>query len=311
MASIENQRIQPNGKTLSLIAGTTICQAKCPFCISKTTPFQGMGPKLEPINSEKLEKACQLAGKFGIRNAMITGKGEPTLYPEHIEKYLRTVGKYPFGSIELQTNSISFGTHPEKYDSLLKKWREMGLALIAISIVHYEYEKNKQIYTANKDYIDLPTIIGKLHDIGYQVRLSCTLIKDYIDNVAQMRKMIAFVREHEVEQLTLRRMEAVERSQNSDVSAWTKPRIVSQEVMDEMLADLDKHGTRMAEFFYGAALYKYGEDKQNVCLTTGISDNKEKEGDIRQLIFFPSGKLITDWRYSSEAENQPVNGVKI
>ncbi len=307
------KRLQPNGKTLSLIAGTTVCQAKCPFCISKTTPFQGMGPKPEPINIERLEKACQYAGKFDIRNAMITSKGEPALYPEHIETYLKMAQKYPFDSVELQTNGLLFGTHPKKYDEILLDWKGLGLGLIAISVVHYEYDKNKQIYTPKQDYIDLPAVINKLHKIGYQVRLSCTLMNGYIDSVPQMLKMIDFAQKNWVEQLTLRRMEAVEKSENEQISAWTRPRIVTREIMTQLRAHLNEHSSKIADFFYGATLYAYGKNKQDVCLTTGLTEKKEGGNEVRQLIFFPSGKIITDWRYDTEAEDPlaKINGVKI
>jgi molybdenum cofactor biosynthesis enzyme MoaA len=303
---------KPNGKTLSLIAGTTVCQAKCPFCISKATPFQGMGPRLEKIDRERLEKACSLAKEFGIENAMITGKGEPALYPEHIEEYLGIVGKYGFDSVEMQTNALALGNNPKKYDPLLRKWRDMGLKLIAISVVHYERDRNGQIYTANQGYIDLPAVIEKLHKLEYKVRLSCTLIKGYVDSVEEMKKMVLFAHENGVEQLTLRRMEAVENS-NCMIYAWTKPRVVDKGVVEEIHDELEKNGRKISEFFYGAGLYEYGETRQNVCLTTGLTDKKEGGDGIRQLIFFPSGKIITDWRYDAETEGQPIeiNGVKI
>ena len=272
-----------------------------------------MGLKPEPINTERLEKACQYADKFDIRNTMITSKGEPTLYPEHIGAHLKVVQKYPFDSVELQTNGLIFGTRPKKYDAILQEWKGLGLGLIAISVVHYEYDKNKQIYTPKRNYIDLPAVIDKLHKIGYQVRLSCTLINGYIDGLPQMLKMISFAQENGVEQLTLRRMEAVKKSENEQISAWTRPRIVPQEVMTQLREHLEQQSLKIADFFYGASLYAYGKQRQDVCLTTGITDKKEGGEEIRQLIFFPSGKIITDWRYDTEAEGPlaKINGVKI
>lgn len=313
----KEQGALPNGKTLSLIAGTTVCQAKCPFCISKATPFQGMGQTLEPINIERLEKACALAKSLDIRNVMITGKGEPVLYPEHIDAYLEVLGKHHFGSVELQTNGLAFGNNPEKYDPLLKRWREKGLDLIAISVVHYKKEKNREIYTANQDYMDLPEVIARLHAFGYKVRLSCTLLKGYIDSVEEMKKMIGFVHDNGVEQLTMRRVEAVENNDNIAVYTWTKPRVIETDMVEAMRAELDRHGRKISKFFYNGALYEYGDSKQNVCFTvcftTGLTNKSEGGNEIRHLIYFPSGKIITDWRYDTAAEGQPaeINGVKI
>jgi molybdenum cofactor biosynthesis enzyme MoaA len=301
----------PNGKTLSLIAGTTVCNARCDFCISKTTPFQGMGPKLDQINRERLEHACGLAKKLGIQTVLITSKGEPTIYPEHISTYLLHVQKHKFSSVELQTNAILFGTKAEQYDKLLAQWHADGLGLIAISIVHYEGEKNRSIYTKINPYMDLPAIIAKLHGFGYKVRLSCTLVRGYVDSIDEARRMIQFAIQNKVEQLTLRRMEAVDVSENEDVSSWTRSHMLAPETLAALRSHLDENGKLVGEFFYGARLYEYGESSQNVCLTTGLTD-KILTDDVRQLIFFPSGRIITDWRYDSgkEGELVQISGIK-
>lgn len=294
-----------SGRTLGLIAGTTVCNARCPFCISKTTPFQGMTPKLEAINLPRLEHACTLAKKNRIDTVLITGKGEPTLYPEHVTQYLECVQKHRFSRVELQTNAILFGAKPEKYGPILKLWKEKGLDLIAISVVHYDSEKNRSVYTHEKPYIDLPAVIEKLHSFGYRVRLSCTLVKGYIDSVEEMKRMVEFAAKNRVEQLTLRRMEAVEHSENPEISAWTRGRIVAKEAMDQFKQHLKKAGRLVDSFFYGASVFEYGPARQNVCLTTGLTD-KILTDEIRQLIFFPSGRIITDWRYDSSKEGDVV-----
>ena len=304
MAASEKEK--QNGKTLSLIAGTTICNAHCPFCISKMTPFQGMTPKLEKINEEKLDSAFLLAKKAGLGTVLITSKGEPTLYPEHISTYLAYAKKHEFSRVELQTNAILFGTHPEKYDALLAQWKEQGLNLVAISIVHYLPEKNQAVYTRDKPYFDLPSVISHLHSEGFKVRLACVLLKGYVDNVAEMKKMMEFAAKHKVDQLTLRRMEAVDDSEDPLMAAWTRHRVLPKETMDEFAGELSKNGKQIGGFFYGAKLYEYGKGKQNVCLTTGLTDKVITEGEIRQLIYFPSGRIITDWRYDTAKGEQEL-----
>ncbi len=299
----------PNGKTLSLIAGTTICNARCPFCISKTTPFVGMTPIAEKINKDMLINVCNKAQELKISTVLITGKGEPTIQHEHVSQYLKLIRQFGFSHIELQTNAILFGTKAEKYDDILRQWKMLGLETVAISVVHYDRAKNAEVYTPGRDYFDLDGVIGKLHSFGFKVRLSCTMLKGYIDRVSHAKEMIDFAMHHDVEQLTLRRMEAVENSENPAVSEWTTKRIVGQDVASKIRKFLQDGGQLVATFFYGAEVFEFGLSRQNVCLTNGLTDNDQRS-DIRQLIFFPSGKVITDWRYdTSDAKEVDVIGL--
>ena len=299
------------GKTLSLIAGTTACNAKCAFCISKTTPFQDMTPKFELINVPRLQRACELAKEAGISVVMITGKGEPTMYADHdgahIPQYLEVLRRFGFDRIELQTNALLFGQRPEKYDAFLKLWRNLGLSLIAISIVHYDPKRNAVQYTPDHDYVDLPAVLRKLHDFGYKTRLSCTLVKGYIDSIEEMQKMIHFAIENGVDQLTLRKLAAVDVSEDKDISMWTREHMLSEEVISAIQHHLGSEGRLVERFFYGASLYEYGPTRQNVCLTNGLTE-ENRTGEIRQLIFFPGqeGRIITDWRYDQTVDDNPL-----
>jgi hypothetical protein len=87
---------------------------------------------------------------------------------------------------------------------------------------------------------------------------------------------------------------------------WAKERVLDRKVVNGMRNELGKNGKKVSDFFYGASLYEYGDMKQNVCLTTGLTKKEEGGDKIRQLIFFPSGKLITDWRYDTEAEGKQM-----
>src|SRR5204862_303616 len=136
--------------------------------------------------------------------------------------YLQAIKPYHFDSVEIQTNALLFATKPEKYDLLLAKWREAGLGTIAISIGHYEREKNHSIYTKTYPYTDLPATIDTLHGLGYKLRLSCAMMGRYIDTPEKVQSMVDFVLANKVEQLTLRQLSAVEDSQNPDVTNWTR-----------------------------------------------------------------------------------------
>ena len=78
-------------QSLSVVAGTKACDASCPFCISKMTGFSEL-PKEGQLNVTNFKKAIQLARIGGCETLLVTGKGEPTLYPKQITELLQYSG---------------------------------------------------------------------------------------------------------------------------------------------------------------------------------------------------------------------------
>ena len=136
-----------NIESFSVICGTAACNADCPFCISKMTGISALGLKPQPINWRNFDKACLIAKEGGVRSVIITGKGEPTLFPDHVTDYLKHLEPYRFPLIDLQTNGVRIAKYPEKYLPFLKDWYEHGLAFVAISVVSYLAEENRKVYT--------------------------------------------------------------------------------------------------------------------------------------------------------------------
>jgi len=279
-------------QTLSIIAGGSTCNARCPFCISQMT---GKNIKVEPLNIRNFNKACRLAQINDVTNVIITGKGEPTLYPGQITDYLKALKKYNFPVIELQTNAILFDKQQEKYVAYLKEWYRLGLTFIAVSIVHYNSEKNRKNYIPyEKSYPDLDKLVSLFHSYGYSVRLTCTLVKGYIDSAAEAKEMIKLAKTWRVEQLTLRKVAAPRISQNATVSRWTKAHEPTQKDLDNIEEYIVKNGNKIASFDYGGAIYDV--EGQNVCFTNALTLDKNTE-NFRQAIYFPDGHLRFDWQY--------------
>ena len=279
-------------QTLSIISGGAACNAHCPFCISQMT---GKNVQVTPINQINFNKACRLAQINAVTNVIITGKGEPLLYPAQITDYLKALQKFDFPVIELQTNAIVLGQNPKKYDPFLQEWRQLGLTFIAISIVHYSPEKNRQNYLPDeKTYPDLAALIVHLHSFGFSVRLTCTLVKGYVDNAAEAKKMIDKARLWGADQLTLRKVAAPKNSANATVYSWTKAHELSQSDLDAIENYLVQKGTKIATFDYGGAIYDV--QNQNVCFTNALTLNQNSE-NVRQAIYFPDGHLRFDWQY--------------
>ncbi|MBI4016832.1 MAG: radical SAM protein [Candidatus Aenigmarchaeota archaeon] len=281
-------------QTFSIVAGSSACNARCPFCISKMTPLNGITPKLPDINLRNFRKAALLAKQLGAYTAMITGKGEPTMYPDQISSYLGALEEFEFPLVELQTNGILLYEQKEKYQEYLKKWFDSGLTTIAVSIVHYDAEKNRENYLPyKKQYIDLPELIRSLHSIGYCVRLACILADGYIDDVNKLEHLIAFAKQHKVEQLTLRPVNRPEQSKDVAAADWFEHHFLKPEQKKQFEQFFSQKGHPLMRFEYGAAIYDI--NGQNVCFTNSLTLDADR--DIRQLIFFPEGRVRYDWQY--------------
>ncbi len=281
-------------QTFTIVAGTAACNAKCPYCISKMTPKQGVNFKQPKVNWGNFEKACRLSQVNGVSTVLITGKGEPTLYPEQLTEFLKHMKKFNFPLIELQTNALVFGKQFQKYKPYLKKWKELGLNTMAISIVNYSKDKNKKVYTPNSEYIDLEEVIKNLHDIGYSIRLCCMMFKGSIDSVKEVKKLAQFAKKNNVEQLTIRSIKASENSENKKIREWTKKHALPKSKIKEIGNFLQKNARKLMTLGHGAIVYDLnGQNIANSdCLTI-----KADTDELRQLIFFPDGHLRYDWQY--------------
>jgi molybdenum cofactor biosynthesis enzyme MoaA len=281
--------------TMSVVCGTTACNARCPFCVSHTTPCETL--KTDDVNWRNLNIACQLAKGAGATTCLITGKGEPTLYPDLITFYLDHI-KDTFPIIELQTNGLRIGGG-ELGDYLLQ-WYDLGLTTVCLSVVHWDEEKNKSIYNPHNKlaYPDLKNTIDMLHAFGYSVRLSVMLLKGYIDNREDADAMIDFALENKVEQLTMRPIVAPDKDKSkwNDTDKWIFDHRIDNpnHEWSRIVSFISQEGNKVLTLAHGAEVYDVRG--QNVCLANCLTTN-ESDDNMRQIIFFPDGKISYDWCY--------------
>ena len=279
-------------QTFSVVIGTKACNASCPFCISKQTGLFGTPIK---VNWRNFNIACNLAQKANTTTVLLTGKGEPTLYPDHVTETLVNLRGYKFPLIEMQTNGITIaeGKVP---DATLEKWYSLGLTTIAISVVHWETEKNRTIYQPNRpEHYNLATLIEKLHKIGFSVRLCVMLLKGYIDSAEAAYQMIDFCKSTKVEQLTFRNITASEVTNSYPVTKWTKEHAISGSDLMYITEYIQETGILLQHLMHGMDVYDF--DGQNVCLGNCLTRDPNGKDEFRQLIFFPDGSLFYDWQY--------------
>lgn len=286
--------------TFSIVAGTAVCNARCDFCVSKMTPPAGVEVALPEVNWRNFAKACRLAAAHNVTTILITGKGEPTLYPERITEYLEHIDSDPgfraaFPIIELQTNAIPFGQRWSRYESHLRRWYDLGLTTIAISVVSHDPELNRQTYLPHLDsYPDLPATLARLHEIGFSTRLSVVMTRDVCDSVPAVLSLVDFARAHQVTQLTFRPVARPSRSQDEGAYHATGARMLSADSLRSIANYFELNAQKLMTLPHDAVVFDL--DGQNVCLTDCLSIRPETD-DLRQLIFFPDGHLRYDWQY--------------
>jgi len=280
-------------QTLSIIAGSEACNARCPFCVSKMTPPLGVELKEPEVNWRNFDIACRLAKQSGVTTVMFTGKGEPTLFPEQITKYLDKIEKYEFPIVELQTNGTKLSEDSGTND--LKYWYARGMTTIAISIVHYDPDKNREVYLPHKKkYTDLALLIKKLHDLHFSVRLTCIAANGFIDSAEKVKNLVSFAKENRVEQLTITPVNKPETILNKEAWNWTNSHHLTEEQLKDIIRLLKAEATPIMTLAHGAIVYDlYG---QNICLNHCLSVQPDAE-EMRNLIFFPDGHLRYYWQY--------------
>ena len=265
--------------TFTLIAGTKACPNNCPICISKQTPSHGIEYEKIPINIPCFQKSIQIALNHRAQNVLITGKGEPTLFPSQVSQYLIELKDKPFDKRELQTEGFNLSN--SKMDEFLEIWKMLDLDFIAVSIYHYDSKFNQQMFKNEKGY-EINKLLVKLNNMGFKIRLSCVLAKGYMDSVLKIQQLIDFSIHFNITQLSLRTID--------------NPKYLS-EIQKYQFDTTDienyiKNGIFCDSLPHGASIYEV--DGQNVCLTSGLTNDAGKD-NIRQLIFFPQGILTSSW----------------
>lgn len=281
-------------QTMSVVVGGSACNAKCAYCVSKTTGFDHVTKNEPKINFRNFKVACQLAENCGVQTVLLTGKGEPTLYPKSIAYYLATLDKdYKFPFKELQTNGIVLdGTKGDEY---LESWRDMGLTTICLSMVHHESRLNHTIYQPNvESYMELKKVIEKIHSKGLMVRLSCILLDGYIDTYEKLESLIDYCRKNGVKQLTVRPMTSPKNSEDSNTGKWIEQHHLKGYSLENMRIMLEKNGTPLLKLAHGAIVYDF--NGQNVCWANCLTESTNTN-DIRQIIFYPDGLISYSWQH--------------
>jgi molybdenum cofactor biosynthesis enzyme MoaA len=287
-------------ETFSIVVGTKACDGHCPFCVAKMTGNKEL-PALDSINEANFHKACRLAEMRGTTTVLLTGKGEPSLYPKQVLGFLQLLQPKNFPFVEMQTNGLSLGylARDGRSDAkgldrdMVRQWQESGLNTLALSVVDTVDAQNALIY--NSDYPELKRTIGFIHEFGFTVRLCVMMLHGFVDSPEKVEEVVRFCREEGVEQLTIRPIRQTKAKSQSDAAALYVEKNGLNKTQEKIISGwCVVNGTKLMTLPHGATIYDV--HGQNLCLSDCLTVNGEDD-NIRTLIFYPNGTLAYDWQY--------------
>lgn len=281
-------------QTFTAVAGSTACNARCPYCVSRMTPAVGMHAEAPQVNWRNFDIGCKFAKDCGVSTFLLTGKGEPTLFPGQISEFMYALGRNnnPFPLVELQTNG--YNLLDVEMRPHLEEWYKFGMTTIALSVVHWEDEKNREMIFPNKEHYNLIERVKFLHELGFSVRLSAMMMAGGIDGIEKIIEFVAFAKQWGIEQLTVRPLGWVDTG-DPDIVKFVKSHMLDSKFMSQLPLLLQTYGAiKVLELVHGATVYDVCG--QNLCVSNCLTHDASDE-TLRQLIFFPDGHLRYDWRY--------------
>lgn len=280
--------------TFSIVVGTAACNAKCPHCISKMTCSPPPGTRR--INYRKFRVACNIVqqARNGLVNVLLTGKGEPMLFPREITEYLEIMNSKEFPLVDLQTNGTLIGGQLDN----LKSWRDAGLTLVCISICHYNPMDSNKLMGIKGDF-NFWKAVTQLQELGLAVRLNCTLLTNGLYTPKHVMKLLETCKQYKVDQLTVRDVDVPDVVKDDPEAIMVhqyagnhKPCRFNPSWLHEHL--LLNGGKELLKLPHGASVYDF--NGQNICASTCVTSTTDPN-DIRQVIFFPDGRIAYDWKY--------------
>jgi len=247
---------------LLVIPQMNYCEMECPFC--DKNGFYGAEHK--PLDYEKLYRVCTYVRNLGVNHATITG-GECTYTPESTIVDLIDLLADFFGRVGIQTNGANL-----TYDSL-SVYCSRGLSLVEISRHHHVEEINEEIM-GRKNLTDEKVKMSK--ELDLITRLSCVLIKGYIDNPTELYEYILWAEDIGVDQITFRQI--------SKVNEWSEDHFVDASFVEEFL---ERNGAQpLLELSKDNKLYNF----KNINIYV-----YREELNRPELLFFPDNHLYFRW----------------
>ncbi|MDZ5648563.1 radical SAM protein [Nitrospirillum sp. BR 11828] len=179
-------------RSLSFLPVARGCQAACPFCFSEASisADQPGGKPDWPLIDRWIEHAWH----SGAERAVITGGGEPTLWPQPSLRELVTRCRRRFGTVVLITNGLRWARMDQRMAAdELTAVHKAGLNVLAVSRHHWDEAANATLMGVETATPALLEAMGAHRGTlaGLRLRLVCVLQQG---GVASVSDIDAYVR---------------------------------------------------------------------------------------------------------------------
>lgn len=307
---------------LSIYSGQR-CNGNCSFCIEQLRPLS-RGRTLESqkniIEDDKEYFKCLKKALVSVQplnpSISITG-GEPSKDPRLI-KILEYIKLYNMRKRTITTNGSGLldnikGTNRQMIDFLI----DANIAHLNLSRAHYNEIINNQImdldgFLYNKE---LQMIIQKAKKGGIRPRLSCVLLKGYIDNLQKIVEYLDWAASIGVDNVVFRQLMKFNHKTplKNKITQFCQDFFVPlSSLLNEIYQNYDYHYhyfsfvKQIIGYYYYIEIFHYNKPGQNgidVVFEEAdlnfIEFHKQeniKNPIVHELIFHPNGHLCSTWQ---------------
>jgi molybdenum cofactor biosynthesis enzyme MoaA len=259
------------------------CNARCPFCISKSTWKTGVQ------GNQRLVQRVHLAfGYAKWHNVLITSNGEPTTVKDDMYTVIKRAKHRCFPIIELQSNGLL--ANPDELAL-------QGVTTLAISIADTDPAESANIMHLPKTF-NYYNVIARAHQAGLLVRVSLNLTNKTLLELKEYKRLeeyITSLKDLGVRQLTFRRLGWPTRVGRAGATKkWIQNNATGNNYADYngLAQHVERQGTLLRKLSYGNMVYDL--HGMSVTISTCMTDNTDPD-EIRSLIFMPDGHLYHSW----------------
>lgn len=281
--------------TLSIMIGSSACNLKCKYCISRTTYNIAEKNQLFVPSENLITKAIRVFARSEGFTALITGKGEPTLIPHNKLLNLIEVLYRHTPVIEMQTNGLLLT------DKKVKDYARAGLSTVAISCASYNNKFNTALMAGyNKLSWDLAEKAKLVIKNNLVLRLAIVATKGGIDNINSFLRFVKWTKSlappNYPLQITIRKMSLLSRYELKTKTGKEVANFIKHNLVDTspIWKYLKNHSQKIMTLPWGAEVFDY--EGVSVCVSDCLTI-RPHDDTIRSAILFPDGHLRYSWEY--------------
>jgi len=249
--------------TASVLPMAIGCDAHCPFCFSGSSISEKM--RQRELTNEETVGFLDYAKLRGANRAVITGGGEPLLWPlEKLSRLIRVMAdRYP--KVVIITNGARLAD--KKEERALERWRVLGtggIHIVAVSRPHWDNELCARslggLFYPFERLVELSRSVSACERIT--LRAICLIQKGMVESAHDLRTYIEWAEDLGITQLTFKELYVADPRgvyYSAAQNLWSGKHRVPIEMVLEFFA---RQGTeKIDELAWGCPIFRYRTDR--------------------------------------------------